>query len=108
VRRDIDLARRLADQVRAHPRLELAIEPTLSICCFRYVADVPDLDKLNAAVLRRLHLETPYLPSSTRVKGVLVLRPCFINPRTPPDMVDAFAEAVVAIGDELAAEHHRG
>ena len=109
VRADNDLARRLAALVREHPRLELMLEPELSICCFRYVADRVDdldavnLDALNLAVLQRLHRQTPYLPSSTRVRGAWALRPCFINPRTTPDMVDAFAAAVVRIGDELVA-----
>jgi aromatic-L-amino-acid/L-tryptophan decarboxylase len=103
VRADNDLASRLASLVRAHPRLELMLEPELSICCFRYAVDgVDDLDALNLALLRQLHLHTPYLPSSTRVHGSWALRPCFINPRTTPDMVDAFAAAVVRLGDELA------
>ncbi len=107
IRGDNDLASRLASLVREHPRLELLVEPELSICCFRYVGEGQadpglDLDSLNAALLRRLHVETAYIPSSTRVHGVFALRPCFINPRTTPDMVDGFAAAVVRIGDELA------
>jgi len=104
IRADNDLARRLADLVRAHPRLELMAEPELSICCFRYRAQASaDVDELNQELLRRLHRSTPYLPSSTRVHGSWALRPCFINPRTTPQMVDAFAAAVVRIGDELVA-----
>ena len=106
VRRDNDLASQLAALVLEHPRLELLLEPELSICVLRYVApgiDAAALDALNLALLRRLQRETPYLPSDTRVRGVVALRPCFINPRTTPDMVDAFAAAVVRLGDELAA-----
>ncbi len=104
IRFDNDLATRLASLVREHPRLELLVEPELSICCFRYVAaGIDDLDALNAALMRRLHDETPYLPSSTRVHGVFALRPCFINPRTSVEMVDGFADAVVRIGDQLAS-----
>jgi aromatic-L-amino-acid/L-tryptophan decarboxylase len=109
IRGDNDLASRLAALVRAHPRLELLVEPELSICCFRYCGDrtgaaldAETLDELNAELMRRLHRETPYIPSSTRVGGALALRPCFINPRTTPDMIDGFAAAVVRIGDELA------
>ncbi len=88
-----------------HPRLELTLEPELSICCLRYrpATSADDLDALNVALLRRLHRETPYTPSRTRVNGDFVLRACFINPRTTADMVDDFAEAVVRIGDELTA-----
>jgi aromatic-L-amino-acid decarboxylase len=100
---DNDLARQLAARARASERLELLAEPVLSICCLRYCNDaVADLDALNAALLRRLIRETPYLPSSTLVNGRFALRPCFINARTEPVHVDGFADAIIRIGDELA------
>jgi aromatic-L-amino-acid/L-tryptophan decarboxylase len=105
VSRDMGFARRVAARVEASDRLELLAEPTLSICCFRYAAEhAGDLDALNAALLRRLVRETPYLPSSTVVGGRFAIRPCFINSRTRPEDVDGFVDAVVALGDELAAE----
>ena len=108
VRADNDLAARLAAHVRADDHLELLLEPELSIVVLRYVGD-PDarldddaLDALNLDLLARLRRETPWLPSDTRVRGVVALRPCFINPRTTAPMVDAFAAAVRRLGDELA------
>jgi len=105
IRTDDDHARQVADEARAHPRLELLTEPTLSIVCFRYRGDVPEegLDALNAELLHRLHLETPYLPSSTRIRGAYALRPCWVSTRTTQELVDGFTAAVVASGDELAA-----
>jgi aromatic-L-amino-acid decarboxylase len=103
VRRDNDFARHLASRVRLSNRLELVAEPVLSICCLRYRTEATDdLDALNAALLRRLVAETPYLPSSTVVKGRFAIRPCFINARTELEHVDAFCDAVIRIGDELA------
>jgi aromatic-L-amino-acid decarboxylase len=105
IRRDNDFARRVADEVRAHPRLELLTEPVLSICCFRYTHPaVGDLDDLNARLLQRLHAETSYVPSSTRVGGRYALRPCFINARTRDEDVDGFVDAVAAMGDALVRE----
>jgi aromatic-L-amino-acid/L-tryptophan decarboxylase len=102
IRRDNDLARQLAERVTASDRLELLAEPVLSICCFRYAApDIDDLDAFNAALARRLVRETPYLPSSTVVNGRFAIRPCFINSRTEVEHVDAFADAVTALGDDL-------
>jgi aromatic-L-amino-acid decarboxylase len=101
---DNDLARHVASQVRASERLELLAEPVLSICCFRYRnASVRDLDGLNAALLRRLHGETGYLPSSTVVNGKFAIRPCFINARTGIEHVEGFCAAVVRLGDELSS-----
>jgi aromatic-L-amino-acid decarboxylase len=103
VRQDDDFARRIAERARESEALELLAEPVLSICCFRYARDgVGDLDALNAAIVRRLVRETPYLPSSTVVNGSFAIRPCFINARTRAEDVDGLADAVVRIGDELA------
>ncbi len=102
VRRDNDFARHVAARATEDERLELLTEPDLSICCFRYVApDVEDLDAFNAALLRRLVRETPYLPSSTVVGGRYAIRPCFINARTEVEHVDGFVDAVLTLGDEL-------
>ena len=108
VRQDDDHARRVADLARSHPRLELLLEPVLSVCCFRYRPDGDadadaDVDQVNAEILRRLHRTTSFLPSSTRVHGRFALRPCFINPRTTSDLVDAFVAEVVRLGDEIVA-----
>ncbi len=105
IRRHIEFAARLADLVRADPRLELLVEPSLSICCFRYSGNdiSPEvLDDLNAEIVRRLRAETDFIPSTTRVDGDLALRVCFVNPATGPQDVEGLTEAVVATGDALA------
>ncbi|HKW78011.1 MAG TPA: pyridoxal-dependent decarboxylase, partial [Candidatus Limnocylindria bacterium] len=106
VRRHNDFARHLADRVRADGRLELVAPPTLSITCFRYrapgAADAA-LDELNNEIARRLRAETPYVPSTTRVRGRLAIRPCYVNPRTTLAEVDGLADAVRRIGDQIAA-----
>jgi aromatic-L-amino-acid decarboxylase len=105
VRHD-DQARRVAELVREHPSLELTSDAQLSICSFRYVAeglDGPALDALNRALVRRLHTETPYVPSPSLVEGKVVIRPCFINPRTADSDVEQMVAAVLRIGDDLVA-----
>jgi aromatic-L-amino-acid decarboxylase len=107
VDRHVAFARSVADEAVAHPRLELLMEPQLSIACFRYVPDraasATDLDELNGRILERLRAETPIAPSSTRVGGRFAIRPCFINPRTTEREVRELTDAVVRIGDRLAA-----
>jgi aromatic-L-amino-acid decarboxylase len=78
VERHVGFARHVAERVRAHPRLELLLEPELSGACFRYAAD----DAVNAEILSRLRRTTRSIPTSTTVGGRLAIRPCFINPRT--------------------------
>jgi aromatic-L-amino-acid/L-tryptophan decarboxylase len=105
IRRHNDMAAHIAQLAREHPNLELLLEPTLSICCFRYVhRDVADLDRLNRQLHRRLVRENRNLPSTTRVAGALALRPCFIGARATLAQADSLVEDVLRIGTEVAQE----
>jgi aromatic-L-amino-acid/L-tryptophan decarboxylase len=100
-----DMARRIADAARAHPDLELLLEPTLSICCFRYVEPgIADLDGLNRKLHRRLIRENRNLPSTTRVNGKLSIRPCFVGARGEMEQADELVADVLRIGAEVAKE----
>ncbi|WP_273209976.1 pyridoxal phosphate-dependent decarboxylase family protein [Marinobacter subterrani] len=102
VKRHNAMARRLAYLVDKHPKLELLGEPTLSICCFRYISPkIADLDRFNQRLHRLLVRENIYMPSTTRVQGKLALRPCYIGARAEPDQVNGLLEAVLRIGAEL-------
>ena len=103
VRRHNDMAKHVAQVARTHPNLELMLEPTLSICCFRYVAPgVADLDGLNQRLHRRLVHENRNMPSTTRVGGRLALRPCFVGARTTFEHARSLVDDVLRIGAELA------
>lgn len=105
VRRHNDMARHIADAARRHPNLELLQEPTLSVCCFRYVSpEVADLDALNQRLHRRLMRENRHMPSTTRVDGRLALRPCFIGARSEPAHAEGLLADTLRIGEELVRE----
>lgn len=105
VRRHNDMAARVADAAREHPNLELLLEPTLSVCCFRYVDPrVEDLDGLNRRLHRRLVRENVNIPSTTRVRGKLAIRPCFIGARTGFEQAYSLVEDVLRLGAQLAAD----
>ena len=100
-----NIAKYIARIASRHPNLELMIEPTLSICCFRYVANkVKDLDQLNQKLHRRLVHENEYMPSTTRVNGILALRPCYIGTQQQLPQADNLIEAVLRIGKQLSDE----
>ncbi len=102
VDRHVAYARHLADRAMADPRLELLLDPQLSVACFRYRAPAGvEPDALNARILERLRRETGQVPSSTVVAGRFAIRPCYINPRTTLADVDALVDAVIGFGDEL-------
>lgn len=105
IRRHNDMAAHIAQAARTHPHLELLQEPTLSICCFRYVSPgVSDLDGLNQRLHRRLTRENRNMPSTTRVNGRLALRPCFVGARAEMAHAQALIEDVLRIGAELVGE----
>ncbi len=107
IRRHMGFARHTAMRATAEPRLELLMEPQLSVVCFRYLpagAAAGDrdeaIDGANRRILERLRNETGLVPSSTVVDGRLAIRPCFINPRTTEEEVDGLVEAVLRFGAE--------
>ena len=105
MRRHNDMAAYIARAAREHPNLELLLEPTLSICCFRYVAPgVADLDAFNRLLHRRLIRENQNMPSTTQVNGKLALRPCFVGARTGHEHAQALLQDVLRIGQALALE----
>ena len=98
------MARSLAQRAHAHPNLEVVQEPTLSICCFRYVDDKhPDLNALNHRIHRQMIHNGRAMPSTAMVNGVLSIRPCFVGARTTWKHVDELIEEVVSIGQRLSA-----
>jgi aromatic-L-amino-acid decarboxylase len=100
-----DMAHELAEVCRSHDNLELLLEPSLSVCCFRYVTPrVSDLDRLNRRLFRQLIRENEFLPSTTQVNGQLALRPCFLGARCESDQVDGLLQSVLRIGDALIDE----
>lgn len=102
IRRHNDMAAQVARAAREHPNLELLREPTLSICCFRYVAPgIADLDSFNRQLHRRLIRENENMPSTTLVNGKLALRPCFLGARTDHSHAQALLRDVLRIGNDL-------
>jgi aromatic-L-amino-acid decarboxylase len=105
VRRHNDMATAIAQMARAHPNLELLLEPTLSVCCFRYVDPrVSDLDALNRQLHRRLTRENRNMPSTTVVGGRLALRPCFIGARAGMAQARELVDDVLRLGAAVARE----
>jgi len=103
-----DMARQLAEIVNEHPQLELVQEPTLSICCFRYVGehctDSDTLNELNRRLHRQLVHNNKNIPSTVMIDGKLAIRPCFIGARANESLVQGLIDEVLHIGQQLSAE----
>jgi aromatic-L-amino-acid/L-tryptophan decarboxylase len=105
IRRHNAMARHLADTARNDPHLQLLREPTLSICCFRYIDPrIRDLDAFNRALHRQLIHNGRNMPSTTQINRQLAIRPCFIGARTGWEQAQDLLDEILQVGAQLAAD----
>ena len=96
------MARWLADKAIEHPNLELLLEPTLSICCFRFKAEgIDDLNEFNRQVYRAIVRKGLCIPSTAMVEGQFAIRPCFIGARTTQKHAEELLADVLEFGHQL-------
>jgi glutamate/tyrosine decarboxylase-like PLP-dependent enzyme len=106
IERDLSLADRLAKGVRQSGDLELMIEPSLSIVCFRYAPpslrnDEEKLNQLNKRLLEAVQLGGSAFVSSTTINGAFCLRACVINHRSTEQDIDFLVAHVRQTGAGL-------
>ena len=92
------------DRVRAHPDLELVVDPQLSIVPFRHVPARGSIDAHNAELARRMQEEGDVYVTSAVIDGQTVLRPCITNFRTTDADIEALIETVLRTGRALEGE----
>ncbi len=98
------MAQYVADRARIEPQLELLIEPSLSICCFRYVdGRCADLNQLNRQIHRQLVHNGVNIPSTTMIGSALAIRPCFIGARTQWQQAEDLVAEVLDVGRLVAS-----
>jgi aromatic-L-amino-acid decarboxylase len=96
-------ARYLAHLVESTPRLQLLLQPTLNVVCFRYRADeliAKDRDQLNLDIVADLQEYGIAVPSTTRIDDQLSIRVAITNHRSRREDFDLLVRSVVKIGDE--------
>ena len=93
-------AQYLAGLVRQQPQLELLVEPSLNIVCFRYLAEglsEPELELLNEQVVWLLQERGIAAPSTTRIRGHLAIRVNLTNHRTRREDLELLVASVVRL-----------
>jgi glutamate/tyrosine decarboxylase-like PLP-dependent enzyme len=102
---DIAVARHMADLVRTSDDLDLLVEPSLSICCFRHTPRgliASDLNRHNERLLQALQRAGKVYLSNVTVDGRFALRACVTNFRTTGRDVQTTVETVRELGGQLA------
>ncbi len=114
-------AEMLAARIAEEAELRVVAPVALNVVCFRYrpalmlpdgeeVKDGGDdargeeLDRLNGAIVTRLHEEGLAAPSTTMIHGRLVIRVAITNHRTSDSDLEALVDEVLRIGGSLSAE----
>jgi len=76
----------------------------MNICCFRFVADGQNLDKLNDEIVIQLQIQGIAAPSTTMIHGQNAIRVNITNHRTTRADLDILVDAVLSIGAQLAKD----
>ena len=105
ITRNVEHAHYLAARIDATEEMVRLAPVSLQIVCFRYVPRraVADLDALNNAIVVELQERGIAAPSTTRIKGQLVVRVSITNHRTRFEDLDLLVTEACNIGAELAA-----
>ena len=104
-------AKYLAKLVTQHPLLELMAPVPLNIVCFRFAppgATAETLDRINGEIVADLQESGVAAPSTTRLKGALVIRANITNHRCRQEDLDVLLAAVVAAGEAMPVEQAPG
>ena len=106
IRKDLAQARRLAEAIRAEPKLELLAPVELSAVCFRYrgtISSEEELNRFNQALLKRILERGRIYLSNASLGGKFSLRACIVNHRTiDPDVDTVVPEALEAAKTSLS------
>jgi aromatic-L-amino-acid decarboxylase len=104
IEHDLELARLVADLVRAADDLELVVEPTLSIVPFRRIPATGDVDAHNRDLVGALQRDGRLYVTGAVVDGEWCLRPCMVNYRTTEDDAHALVDIVREVGRQIEGQ----
>ncbi|HEY9100923.1 pyridoxal phosphate-dependent decarboxylase family protein [Chitinimonas sp.] len=92
------LAAQLQRRVELEPELECVAPVALNVVCFRFLAPGHDQGQFNAEIVADLQVDGIAVPSTTLIRGELVIRVAFVNHRTRPEDVDILVDAILKAG----------
>jgi glutamate/tyrosine decarboxylase-like PLP-dependent enzyme len=105
IQKDLDLAQRLATAIAKHSDLELLSPVELSAVCFRCKGSATlseeDLNRCNAAILKRVLQRGHVYLSNATLRGRFALRACIVNHRATENDVDSVIPEVLAAAKNM-------
>ncbi len=92
-----DLGHTFAEMVRARGDMELAVEPSSNIVCFRCVSAGKDLNAWNAEILQKILEDGEFYIVSTTLDGKFYLRVSLMNPLTERKDIERLLDKIEAL-----------
>lgn len=102
ISRDIDLARKLQDKIRARSDFELVATGPLSVTCFLYTPPGnADVETLNRKLIPLVQSEGQVFLTGTELEGRFALRACIVNFRTSEADLDLLLDVIADAGKRV-------
>lgn len=89
-----DLGRQFAALIKEQEDMELALEPSSNIVCFRFIPAKGDIDEVNRQIAGELLRDGTYYSVSTSVRGNFYLRVTLMNPLTGMAELQGFLQKI--------------
>jgi aromatic-L-amino-acid/L-tryptophan decarboxylase len=105
IEKDLLHAHRLGESIRRESALELMAPVELSAVCLRFIGDRSsnelELNRLNAAILRRVVERGHVYLSNATLQSKFCLRACIVNHRTTDSDIDGVGKEVLAAARDV-------
>lgn len=89
-----DLGRQFAALIKEQEDMELALEPSSNIVCFRFIPAKGDIDEVNRQIAGELLRDGTYYSVSRLVRGNFYLRVTLMNPLTGKAELQGFLQKI--------------
>lgn len=96
-----DLGAVFAGMIHQSEHMELALEPSCNIVCFRYVSKSGNIEAVNRKILDALLKDGSYYVVGTAVQGEFYLRVTLMNPLTDEACLASLIQHIQMLGTEF-------
>jgi len=100
---NLEQAKLCVEKIQASDKLELIMQPQLSVVLFRYRAQNMAIDTLNKQLVNDIQKDGRVYIAGADVDGVSCIRACFVNYRTQADDIQMLIDVVEELGAILDA-----
>lgn len=89
-----DLGKEFAELIKSQNDMELALNPSSNIVCFRYIPDSGNIDEANKAIAEELLKDGTFYTVSTSIREKFYLRVTFMNPLTRTEELNGLLNTI--------------